>query len=91
MNRQQAIVAALIAALFLSALSVVVAQHERRAVFVELQDAQQRADELREEWRLLQLELSALAGHSRIERIARSELGMKSPEPEDVVVIQRRQ
>ncbi|BAU58519.1 cell division protein FtsL [Halorhodospira halochloris] len=90
MSRQQITTTVLIVAVVCSALAVVVAQHERRAGFVALQDEHDRADRLREEWSMLQLELSALAGHSRLERIARSELGMVTPGRDDVVILKRR-
>lgn len=90
MNRPQLVVGAMIVAVVMSAMAVIVAQHKRRTVFVELQEEQDRADRLREEWSQLQLELSALTGHSRLERIARTDLGMSIPDREDVVVIKRR-
>lgn len=90
MSRAAAVLIATIGAVMVAALAVVVAQHERRSLFVELQNELDRGDQLREEWSMLQLELGALTSHSRLERIARSELDMSMPRQEDKVIIKGR-
>ena len=74
-------------AIFLSALQVVMARHETRRLFVELQTLERTRDELNEEWGRLQLEQSTWAINDRIEMFARTNLGMKMPERNSVVLL----
>ena len=76
-------------AIFLSALQVVIARHETRRLFVELQELEQTQDELNEEWGRLQLEQSTWATNDRIESVASNELGMHMPRQNAVVVLKR--
>ena len=73
--------------IFLSALQVVIARHEARRLFVELQALEKARDELNEEWGRLQLEQSTWAINDRVEAVARSKLNMKIPERSSVVVL----
>ena len=73
--------------IFLSALQVVIARHETRRLFVELQALEQTRDELNEEWGRLQLEQSTWATNDRIEAFARTKLGMKMPENSSIVLL----
>ncbi len=72
---------------FISALQVVIARHEARRLFVELQALEKTRDELNEEWGRLQLEQSTWAINDRIEAVARTKLNMKIPERSSVVVL----
>lgn len=74
---------------FLSALEVVVARHEARKLFVEIQALEKIRDNLNEEWTRLLLEQSTWATDARIETVARNELGMKVPDSESLRVIER--
>lgn len=74
-------------AIFLSALQVVIARHETRRLFVELQTLERTRDELNEEWGRLQLEQSTWAINDRVEMFARTDLGMKMPERNSVVLL----
>ncbi len=74
-------------AIFLSAMQVVIARHETRRLFVELQAMERTRDELKEEWGRLQLEQSTWAINDRIEAMARTQLGMKIPERSSVVLL----
>ena len=74
-------------AIFVSAMQVVIARHEARRLFVELQALEQTRDQLKEEWGRLQLEQSTWAINDRIESIARTKLGMKMPERSSVVLL----
>ncbi len=76
-----------LALVVLSALAVVSTRHSSRSHFTELQELQQRSDELSVEWGRLQLEQATWAEGHRIERQAKSQLGLVSKSPEDVVVI----
>ena len=73
-----------------SALGVVASQHQSRQLFSELEREQARARELEIEWGQLQLEQSTWAAHARVESIAREQMGMRSPEPGKVVVMEMR-
>ena len=72
--------AALLLAVFISALQVVATQHEARRVFMEIEQLKQERDALSEEWGRLQLELSTWALGDRIESVAKDDLGMLEPE-----------
>ncbi|MDX9699057.1 MAG: cell division protein FtsL [Rhodocyclaceae bacterium] len=71
-----------------SALGVVAAQHHGRKLFIELERAQARTHELEVEWGQLQLEQSTWAALARVERLARTRLGMVEPRPGQVVVVE---
>ena len=65
--------------IFISALQVVIARHETRRLFVELQELERVGDQLNEEWGRLQLEQSTWAINDRIESVARTKLDIKMP------------
>ncbi len=77
----------LLAAVFLTAIQIVVAQHESRKLFVEIQALEKERDELNEEWGRLQLEQSTWATDGRVEDVARSKLEMKTPDINSKVVV----
>ncbi|MCP4041352.1 MAG: cell division protein FtsL [Gammaproteobacteria bacterium] len=74
---------------FLTALAVVLAKHESRKMFVELQGLERSRDELNVEWGRLQLEQGTWATHSRIESVARSKLGMEIPRADAIVLVKK--
>lgn len=74
-------------AVFLSAIQVVRLQHESRSLFVEVQELEKTRDQLNEEWGRLQLEQSTWATNDRIEEIARTKIGMHSPDMGSVVLL----
>ncbi|MCS3902246.1 cell division protein FtsL [Methylohalomonas lacus] len=78
---------ALVAAVLISALLVVYARHQSRVVFVQIQTLESERDALNEEWSRLQLEQSTQAMASRIEGLAREQLDMRSPKPEQLVLV----
>jgi cell division protein FtsL len=79
----------LAATVFISALQVVIAQHQARKFFVELQKLENIRDELNEEWGRLQLELSTWANDDRIEMIARTRLHMTDPDIKSIVLLSK--
>ncbi|GAP67162.1 cell division protein FtsL [Mizugakiibacter sediminis] len=81
--------AALLVADLVSAIGVVWARHESRVLFVELTRLQNTRDELNVDFGRLELEQATWADPGRIEQMARSQLGMVNPPPEDVELIQR--
>ena len=71
----------------ISALQVVVARHESRRLFVELQGLEHERDAMNVEWGQLQLEQATWATHARVEDIARQKLGMTQPTPQTTVML----
>lgn len=76
-----------IVVVFVSAIEVVVAQHQVRKLFVEIQGLQQVRDELNEEWGRLQLEQSTWATDDRVESLARMQLGMTEPNMNSLILL----
>ncbi len=74
-------------AVFVTAIQVVIAQHDSRKIFVEIQSLEQIRDDLNEEWTRLLLEQSTWATDARIENISRNQLGMISPDQNTRVLI----
>ncbi|MDA1108144.1 MAG: cell division protein FtsL [Proteobacteria bacterium] len=81
--------ALLVLAALASAFAVVYARHEGRKLFIDLQALQQVRDEMDVEWGQLQLEQSTWATHSRIDPIAREQLGMAVPAPNTILIIKQ--
>jgi len=77
------------AAVFLSAVEVVIARHETRKLFVEIQTLERDRDNLNEEWGRLQLEQSTWATDARIESVSKTELHMIEPETRAVMLISK--
>lgn len=77
----------LVGAVFSSAINVVLAQHQARKTFVEIEEFQKQKDKLNEEWGKLQLEQSTWSTDDRIEKIARMELDMVEPDENSLVLI----
>ena len=69
----------LVFAVLVSAIKVVLAHHQARTLFVEIQVLEKARDALDEEWGRLQLEQSTWATDDRIESLARAKLGMIEP------------
>jgi len=70
-----------------SATGVIYVQHRSRAVFVELERANARRDNLEVEWGQLQLEQSAWSTHAFVERVASTKLHMGMPPPQSIQVM----
>lgn len=80
-------VGVLLLAVVASGIAVVWARHQDRAAFVELSKLQNERDALNVEFGRLELEQATWASPSRIETIARGQLGMISPPPTSVEMI----
>ena len=76
-------------AVFFSAIKVVIARHDTRRLFVEIQKLEKDRDNLNEEWGRLQLEQSTWATDARIESVSRTELHMIEPETRAVMLISK--
>ncbi len=74
---------------FVSAVSVVYVKHYNRKLFVELQQLEKQRDDMEVEWGKLQLEQNTWATHVRIERIAREQMQMITPQNQDVIYIKQ--
>ena len=70
-----------------SALGVIYSKYRSRQVFVEVQNLERDMDGYEVEWGKLQLELTTLAEHNRVERLARSKLRLVMPQREDIIYI----
>ncbi len=87
MSAKYLLVLILIVLVVNSAFAVIYAKHQNRMYFFQLQVLKDEHDHMDVEWGQLQLEQSTLVTHGRIERMARSELNMKMPLAETVVMI----
>ena len=71
----------------LSATGVIYSTHESRHLLNELQQLERERNGLQVGWGQLLLEQSSLVSQGRIENLAITELGMKIPLTENVVVV----
>jgi cell division protein FtsL len=76
-------------AVFFSAVKVVIARHDTRRLFVEIQKLEKDRDSLNEEWGRLQLEQSTWATDARIESVSKTELHMIEPKTRSVTLISK--
>jgi cell division protein FtsL len=76
-------------AVFFSAVKVVIARHDTRKLFVEIQKLEKDRDSLNEEWGRLQLEQSTWATDARIESVSKTELHMIEPVIRSVTLISK--
>ncbi len=75
--RDAIVTSVLLLAVIASAVAVVRTHHERRSLFVELDEAEARRDRLQVEWGRLQIEQSTWAASDRIERVAAEKLNLQ--------------
>ncbi len=79
----------LLPAMMSSAIAVVWARNENRELFIQLTRLQNHRDQLNIEFGRLELEQATWADPAHIEAIARSQLGMISPDPAQVRVVRQ--
>lgn len=77
----------LIAIVVASALGVIYAKYRSRTLFTEIQKLEQGLEAYDVELGQLQLEQNTWAEHSRIERLARTRLGMALPSRQSIIYI----
>ncbi|NJD08300.1 MAG: cell division protein FtsL [Methylococcaceae bacterium] len=77
----------LLMVMVLSALAVVYTKYRSRMLFAEIQRLEQELDLYELEWGQLQLEQNTWAEHSRIERLARTRLGMILPDRNAIIYL----
>jgi cell division protein FtsL len=75
------------AVVMLSAFGVIVASHETRGMYREIQVLQKENDDLQSEYEKLLLEQSAWANNSRVDEIARNKLQMVPPDVHEIVMV----
>ncbi len=68
-----------------SALAVIYSKYQSRLLFMSIQEMEEELDRYEVEWGQLQLEMSTLIDHGRIEDVARQKLGMVEPDREQIV------
>lgn len=78
------LIVVLAALVLASGLTLVWARERSRQLDLAIQAQQDRIHRLETEWSRLQLERAALAARSRVERIAREEFGMHSPDSDAI-------
>lgn len=78
----------LILVLVASAVSLVSAQHRSRRLHIELERETVREHELETEWKELKIEASTESAHPRVEQLARQKLGMRVPQPGQIVLVE---
>ena len=79
----------LLVLLLVSAIGVVYAKHQSRALFSQLEALENRRDAFNAEWSQLQLEQSTWATHARIEGIAEAQLEMVQPSMDRIVIMRQ--
>jgi cell division protein FtsL len=72
-----------------SAVGVVWSKQQSRNQFVELQQLQKERDQLDIEWGQLRLEQSTWVTYGRIEKVARDDLHMVVPDPNEVHLVEQ--
>jgi cell division protein FtsL len=85
--KEKALLVVSLLLLVISAMSVVYCKYRSRQVFIAIQNIERKLDKYEVDWGRLQLELTTLAEHNRVEMIARNRLSMVIPKQKDVVFI----
>jgi cell division protein FtsL len=84
---QSVVLGLLSLAVIASAMVLVYTRHQSRELHMVLQKMQQQRDKLHAEWTQLLLEQSTWASDIRVEKIAREQLNMLIPLPNQMVVM----
>lgn len=86
-SREYALIMLLAVAVMASAIAGVYSKHESRKLFTELQVLSTERDEMEVEWGKLQIEQSTWSTYGRVEQLAREQMDMRVPPPEDVSLL----
>jgi cell division protein FtsL len=81
--------ALVLALLLASAFAIIHSTHACRALHTRLQDLEASHWQLQEDYGRLLLEQSTWGSHHRVEKVARSDLGMRAPDPTLLMVVPR--
>jgi cell division protein FtsL len=71
----------------LSGLGKVYLEHQKRILFIQYQGLIKERDDLKTEWKRIQIELSQLSSGLRLEDIARTKVNMRIPNPSTINII----
>jgi cell division protein FtsL len=74
-----------------SGIWAVASKHESRRLFAEIEGLKREQDRLQVDWRQLQLEQSTLGAHARVESIAREQLELADPLPQQLRIVTERE
>ncbi|WP_020564787.1 cell division protein FtsL [Methylosarcina fibrata] len=77
----------LLSGLLASALGAIYSKYYSRLVFIEIQKQERILDQYEVDWGKLQLELTTLAEHDRIEQLARQHLKLTMPQRDKIVYL----
>lgn len=75
-NAEIALALVLVAGVIGTGISLVTTTYQSRSLFQELEALRDEEDKLLDDWSALRIEVSTLAGHARIDAIAREQLGL---------------
>ena len=87
MSLRDFVLAITVAAVLGTGIAVVYARQQHRQAYIELNRLVKQRDESNLEFSRLQLEQATWAESNRVDQIVRARLGMKTPEPADIVVM----
>lgn len=73
--------------LITSAMAVIYCKYQSRLLFISIQEHEKNLDRYEVEWGQLQLEMTTLIEHGRVERMARRKLNMVEPVRDQIVHI----
>lgn len=71
-----------------SALAVVYSSFETRRLVARHQGLQAKSNQMQVEWGQLLLEQSTWGSYNRVEQIAMNKLGMRVPEPNEIIMVE---
>ena len=83
-SRDYVLIFVLTVAVMVSAIASVYAKHESRKLFTELQALSTERDEMEVDWGKLQIEQSTWSTYGRVEQMARDQMDMHVPPPDQV-------
>ena len=70
-----------------SAVGCIYSKHQSRKLFTELQALTKERDQLEVEWGRLQIEQGTWSTHARVERLAREQMGMRTPVAGEILLV----
>lgn len=87
MSKEAEYLSGLIGVLIISALAVIYSKYRSRLVFVEIQKQERALDHYEVQWGQLQLEMTTLVEHNRVEQVARKKLKLVLPVQQQTIYI----
>ena len=85
--RNRALFATLVIACLASAVGAVYAKHQSRKLFMAFSALIDERDRLEVDWSRLQMEQSTWSTHARVEQLAREQMHMRNPKPEEIELL----